>query len=181
MTSFFDTAIERVLGKEGGYVNDSRDSGGETNWGITVAVARANGYLGPMIDMTREQAKAIYRSQYWQINRLDDIARHSYPIAYELFDTGVNIGTGTAARWLQRSLNVLNAGGSHWPDLVVDGQVGPRTVFAFAQYLGRRARDGETVMLRALNALQGAHYIGLAEHRPKDEAFVYGWLLNRVG
>lgn len=53
----FDTAFDRLLGNEGGYVNNPADPGGETNWGVTVAVARASGYTGAMRDMTRARPK----------------------------------------------------------------------------------------------------------------------------
>jgi len=58
--------------------------------------------------------------------------------------------------------------------------VGPLTVHALKSYMDKRHFDGEMVLLKALNALQGAYYIELAEKRPKDEAFEFGWLKNRV-
>jgi hypothetical protein len=57
--------VDPLLGREGGYVEQPSDAGGETNWGVTRAVARENGYAGPMAAMTRDQAKAIYRAKYW--------------------------------------------------------------------------------------------------------------------
>lgn len=176
----FDTCVDRVLGVEGGYVNDPNDSGGETNWGITVAVARAFGYHGAMQMMTRDQAKAIYRKRYWEALCLDDIYPLAPAVAHELFDTGVNCGVETAGKYLQRCLNVLNKGGTLYRDVQVDGRIGPMTVAALREFLEFRGRHGEVVMLRALNSLQGERYIALAEARPKDEAFVYGWFLNRV-
>ena len=55
--------IEATVQKEGGYSNNPNDSGGETMWGITAAVAREVGYTGAMKDMTRAQAIAIYTSK----------------------------------------------------------------------------------------------------------------------
>jgi lysozyme family protein len=168
------------LGVEGGYVNDPNDSGGETNWGITVAVARAFGYNGAMQMMTRDQAKAVYRKRYWEALCLDDIYPIAPAVAHELFDTGVNCGVQTAGNYLQRCLNVLNKGGTLYKDLHVDGRIGPMSVAALREFLEHRGKQGEVVMLRALNSLQGERYIALAESRPKDEAFVYGWFSNRV-
>lgn len=180
MSTHAQDAIEKVLGDEGGYVNDPRDSGGETNWGITVAVARAYGYTGPMRTMTRDQAKAIYLQKYWHSQRLDQIADLAPSVAFEIFDTGVNQGETVGAKYFQRALNVLNKNGAMYSDVSADGRIGPMTVAAFKEYMQQRGSKGAVVMLRALNALQGEFYISLAEQRPKDEAFVYGWLLNRV-
>jgi hypothetical protein len=60
----------------------------------------------------------------------------------------------------------------------MDGRVGPVTLAALFQSLARSG--GEQVILAALNSLQGEHYIALAERRPKDERFVWGWLAHRV-
>jgi len=177
----FDRAFEKLLGVEGGYVNDPRDSGGATRYGITEAVARANGYQGVMVDLPLEWARRIYKAQYWDTLRLDDISIIEGTIAEELFDTSVNMGVSTAGRFLQRSLNALNRGGTDYQDLAVDGVIGPMSVSCLSRYLQHRSgADGITVMLRALNILQGARYIELAESRQKDEAFLYGWLKTRV-
>lgn len=169
--------IDEIIRVEGGYVNDPADSGGETNFGITEDVARANGYTGSMRDMPREVAFNIYAAKYWDKVKGDQLVELSELIAEEVVDTAVNMGTGRAGKFLQRALNVLNNRGQLYPDLVVDGGIGPATLSALGQYLGQRT---EIALLRALNCLQGAYYIELAERREKDEAFVYGWLKNRV-
>lgn len=178
--SAFERALEHVFGVEGGFVDDPRDSGGATKYGITEAVARANGYVGHMRDMTPDDARRIYRAQYWDTLRLDEIATLSEPIALELFDTAVNCGIGVAGKFLQRALNALNREQADYPDVTADGVVGPMTVSALKSYLYRRGAGGERVMLRTLNSLQGARYVELAEKRQKDEAFLFGWMANRV-
>lgn len=175
-----DQIIEDVLNAEGGYVNDARDAGGETNWGITIATARAAGYSGAMRDLPRDFAKAIYRRRYVEAPGFGAIMGISPSIAAELVDTGVNMGPAVASRFLQRVLNALNRNGRDWPDLAVDGIVGPGTIKALRAALSVRGDDGERVIMRALNALQGARYIELAEGRSKNEAFVFGWLDKRV-
>lgn len=172
--------IEEVIAKEGGYVNDSRDRGGETKYGITVAVARADGYTGPMRDLPRERAFDIYHRKYVVAPGFDKIAAISMPIAAELTDTGVNMGPVVAGRFLQRALNAFNNGGRDYADLTVDGQCGPATRTALKAFLDKRGADGVKALLAALNALQGTRYIELAEARQANEAFLYGWLLNRV-
>jgi lysozyme family protein len=175
-----DRALETLIGKEGGYSNHPSDTGGETMWGITIAVARANGYQGPMRDMPRETAKAIYRNKYFVLPGFAAVALHSEAIAEELFDTGVNMGPSVASTFLQRLLTALNRGGKDYPDLKPDGDIGPKTLSALKAYLAKRPLDGQKVMLRGLNALQGARYIALAEGRQANEDFLHGWLANRV-
>lgn len=172
--------IAHVVQIEGGFVDDAADSGGATRYGITEQVAREAGYQGSMSDLPKNTAVEIYRRNYWAELMLDDVLKTSPGVALELFDTAVNAGVSFAATSLQRVLNVLNRNGRDFPDLVVDGDIGPNTIAAYQDFLRTRSRYGETVLLRALNCVQGAHYIELSERRSKDERFTFGWLLNRV-
>lgn len=177
-----DALVEKLIEREGGYVARSADTGGPTRFGITEAVARANGYRGPMRDLPRDEAAAIYRRLYWLRPRLDQVAERSMPVAAELFDTGANMGPAVAATFLQRVLTALNRNAKDYPDLVPDGRVGPRTLAALGTFFELRGKSsGESVLLRALEALQGERYLRLAERRPANEAFLYGWLANRIG
>ena len=177
-----DGLIEALLDREGGYVANPADKGGPTCFGITEAVARAHGYAGSMRLMPREQAAAIYRRLYWLRPHLDEIAARSARIAAELFDTGANMGPAVAITFLQRVLTALNRNGKDYPDLTPDGRVGPATLAALDSFLAIRGKtSGEIVLLRALEALQGERYLRLAERRPASEAFLYGWLANRIG
>lgn len=178
--SAFAAAFDHVLGVEAGFVDDPKDSGGATRYGITERVARANGYTGDMRELPIETARTIAKKQYWDILSLDAIAALSNRVALELFDTGYNMGVAVAGRFLQRALNVLNDGGTRWPDIAVDGVVGPMTAHAFAQFMQQRKDRGERAMLNALNAQQAVRYMEIAEARPKDERFVSGWLDKRV-
>ncbi|CUJ80982.1 glycoside hydrolase family 108 protein [Achromobacter sp. 2789STDY5608628] len=101
MKQDFYTAFDRLIGHEGGYSNHPDDPGGETMWGITVAVARANGYAGAMCDLPRDAAKNIYRAQYWDKVRADSMP---FSVAFQVFDAAVNHGSGQAARFLQRAV-----------------------------------------------------------------------------
>jgi len=112
----FDRAFDRLIGHEGGYVNHPDDPGGETNWGITLRTAREAGYTGPMRDLTRDQAKAIYRAAYWGRAKAD---QYDGAIAFQVFDAAVNHGIGQAIRFLQRAAGVAD-----------DGAVGPVTLAA---------------------------------------------------
>jgi len=169
--------IDAIIDREGGYVNDPNDSGGETNYGITVAVARAASYIGPMKEMPRQLAVDIYTDKYWHSVRADQLLELSPSIAEEIVDTAVNMGVSRAGTFLQRCLNVFNIRESLYMDVVVDGKIGARTIAALRQYLAKR---DERTFAKALNCLQGSFYIELAERLEKDEKFVYGWLKNRV-
>ena len=132
--------------------------------------------------LPREEARTICRRLYWLRPRFGEIARRSRSLATELFETGVNMGPAVAVTFLQRALTALNRGGTDYPDLTPDGRVGPMTLFALDAFLAARGNDnGEAVLLRALDALQGERYLRLAERRPANEAFLYGWLTNRIG
>ena len=177
-----DAMIDALIEREGGYVANPADKGGPTCFGITQAVARANGYVGSMRQLPRSEAEAIYERLYWLRPCLDKVAQRSRSVAAELFDTGVNMGPAVAITFLQRALTALNRNGQDYPDLVPDGRVGSQTLAALDSFLGLRgAASGETVLLRALEALQGERYLRLAERRPANEVFLYGWLENRIG
>jgi lysozyme family protein len=176
-----DALIDALIDREGGYVDHPADRGGATNWGITEAVARANGYAGAMRTLPRATAAMIYRRLYWSRPGFDTVAARAPAIAAELFDTGVNMGPAVATGFLQRALNALNRGATDYPDIALDGQVGPRLLAALDAFLARRGRGAEAVLLKAIEALQGERYVALAERRPANEAFLYGWLANRIG
>lgn len=170
--------IDHILEVEGEeYTNHADDSGGPTKWGIIENVARKSDYEGDMRDLPRDVAFSIYRLQYWQAICGDEMQNLSSSIVKEVADTGVNMGVSRSSKFLQRALNVLNRKGELYTDLKVDGNIGPATIEALRLYLNHRS---ELVMLQALNALQGAFYIELAERREKDESFIYGWFKKRI-
>lgn len=173
--------IDEVIAREGGFSNHPADRGGATNFGITQAVARANGYAGDMRKLPRALAETIYRRLYWERPGYAFVAELAPDVAAELFDTAVNMGVATASRFLQRALNALNRNEKDFPDIKVDGAAGSRTLAALGAMLRVRGKAGEKVLLKALEALQGERYLSLAESRPANEAFLYGWLANRIG
>jgi lysozyme family protein len=89
--SYFDDAFALVIGVEGGYVNNPEDPGGETKFGISKR-------RYPTIDiknLTIDQAKVIYRRDYWDAHDLDP---RPWREALLVFDCAVN--GGNASRWL---------------------------------------------------------------------------------
>ena len=169
-----------IITVEGEYSNDPSDSGGATRWGITEKVARANGYTGDMRELPTTVAYDIYYKQYVVLPKFDEVYKVSPQISEELVDTGVNMGISIASKFLQQALNALNDGGTQYSDLVVDGVLGNRSISSLQSFLARRGANGTKVLLIALNSLQCARYISIAESTPKNERFVYGWILNRV-
>lgn len=172
--------IDEIIKREGGYVNDPSDRGGETKFGITVTTARSNGYKGAMKDLPIETARSIYLQEYWVKPRFNSINAILPSVAQELLDTGVNCGVGFAKPLLQKALNLLNQNGQYFPNLDPDGVYGEKTLTALKIYISKRGKDGEIVLLRILNTYQGNRYITLAEKNPSQKKFIYGWFLNRV-
>lgn len=105
----FDQAFEAVIGHEGGYVNNPKDPGGETKYGIS---KRAYPTLN-IAALTLEQAKAIYHRDYWQAVGCDDVPE---AVRFDLFDAAVNSGVKQAVEWLQQACGA-----------VADGSLGPKT------------------------------------------------------
>lgn len=92
-----DRFINGIIEREAGYVIDPADRGGETMWGVTVDVARSYGYTGPMRDMPRSVAFAVYADLYWHLLKLDDVAAIAPELAAELADTGANMASPSPA------------------------------------------------------------------------------------
>lgn len=111
----FPTAVDILLNPlhEGQYSNNRYDPGGETMWGITIRVARRNGYTGDMRYLPRETAVAIYKVEYWDKLQLDKFPDQ---LKYVVFDAAVNMGVSEAIEVLQTTLGVE-----------ADGDFGPLT------------------------------------------------------
>lgn len=163
MTRNFKNAFKELIGIEGGYVNDPTDRGGETKYGIS-----KRSY--PNVDiknLTLEKAQEIYYKDFWVALSLDSI--QEYYVALELFDTSVNMGQGVAARFLQKGLNLMNRNQRNFPDLKVDGAIGPKTIAAY-----QKVDDG--ILLKVLNGLQFCRYKEICEYDPSQERFFNGWM-----
>lgn len=112
MRDNFDRCLAHVLEFEGGYVNHPQDPGGETNFGISKRAYPNENIKG----MTRQRAAQIYRRDYWNAVRGDDLPAGMDLVA---FDAAVNSGVSRGAKWLQASLGVP-----------ADGKIGPQTLTA---------------------------------------------------
>ncbi len=183
--SRIDAIVARIILREGDkYTNHPHDSGGPTKFGITQGALseylQRPALAAEVEALNATQAREFY---YWrQVHKpkFDALLSISEPVAAELIDTGTLTGTSRATMFLQRSLNAFNLRGAHYQDIPVDGDAGAKTREALRAYLAHRGAEGEKVLVAALNALLGEFLIDLAEKRPKDETFVYGWLKSRV-
>lgn len=150
----FDEAFDKLIGHEKGYSNNPADTGGETMWGVTVAVARAHGYTGPMRDMPIDVAKTVYRKTYWDAAGIDMLPSD---VRFDVFDGAVNSGVGQSVKWLQRAVGVND-----------DGVIGPQTLAA------ARAMPGSRVMAR-----YNGHRLQLMSSLSNWPSFGRGWA-NRI-
>ena len=151
MLTKFDDIIEVVLEHEGGYVNDPKDPGGETNFGI----AKRSHPEVDIKNLTKDDAKEIYYQVYWIKNRvpqLPDELKHIY------FDMCVNQGRGRAVKILQIAANAKGA------DLKVEGGLGPKTIGAL-----------KGVELDRVRAYRVKYYADLVTRKPDLEKFYFGW------
>ena len=147
----FDEIIEVVLHHEGGYVNDPKDPGGETNFGI----AKRSHPDVDIKNLTKDGAKKIYYEKYWTPSKaaqVPDKLKHIY------FDMVVNFGQGGAVRVLQQ------AAVSKGHNIAVDGGIGPNTIKAI--------QNVETDRVRAYRVLKFARIV---IKRPTQEKFWLGW------
>ena len=112
----FDQAFTVLLGHEGKFTYNPSDPGGATCWGVTQAVARANGYDGDMRDYPQDEAKRVFKKSYWDAARADELPDG---VRFDVFDGAVNSGVPQSIKWLQRAASVTD-----------DGALGPITLAA---------------------------------------------------
>ena len=153
MLTTFDEIIEVTLHHEGGYVHDPKDLGGETNFGIAKR-------FYPDVDiknLTKEGAKEIYKKDYWDKNKVDELDEQ---LKHIFFDMCVNQGRGTAVKIIQRACNAKGA------DLAIDGGFGPGTKGALETY---------KPSLDRVRCYRLKHYYDLVNKKPEQERFLFGW------
>jgi lysozyme family protein len=131
--SKFDEAFGIILAQEGGYSDDANDPGGKTRYGITEAVARANGYAGDMRNLPIDLSGKIYRADYWDACSCDNLP---WPLSLYVFDSAVNQGAGAAIRMLQRALDTTQDGNIGAQTLALAAKSGP---WHAARFLAFRA------------------------------------------
>lgn len=149
MSLTFDIAFDRLIGHEGKFTEDPNDRGNWTTGVINKGQCKGTKYgisamTYPDLDirnLTLDQAKAIYKRDWWDRINADDI--HS-AIVFQVWDFAVNAGMGTAKRKLQKAVNVAE-----------DGIIGSMTIKAI------KKADLNDVLMK-FNAAKLKHYTSLS-------------------
>lgn len=173
----FGISFDKTMGHEGFYSNDPTDAGGETYRGISRKFHPAwDGW--EIIDIQKPDiihadldphVRQFYRDHYWNPNKLTNFTQE---ISNEIFDSGVNMGIGRVAKYFQEALNYLNRNQVVFADLLVDGDIGNKTISAY-----KKLPDTDRpVLLKILNILQGNHYLEYMKKDPTQEKYARGWL-----
>jgi lysozyme family protein len=185
----FEEAFARTMSEEGGYSFDRMDPGGETymgisrvywpgweGWGIIddsveegIILEFATADLAPLIF-------DFYRTNFWYRMQGDKVVALSPKVAYELFDTAVNLDVPDAVKFLQVALNMQRMATRAFSELIVDGLLGPNTLTALARYLATQPGDpeqNEKILLNCMNGEQYLCYKGNPRH-----TYFRGWFLR---
>ena len=154
MLTKVDDIIEVVLHHEGGYVNDPKDPGGETNLGVTKRVYEDFGGEKEMKELVKEDVEPIYKKNYWDRVKGDDL-----PEGLDLciFYFAVNAGPGRAAKFIQRLVNTT-----------VDGGIGPNTLKCINDHV---EKYGVSTTIDQYQSARHNYYQGLSTF----ETFGRGW------
>lgn len=147
--SIYERALDFVFQMEGGYSNDPKDPGGETNFGIS----KRRYPQEDIAHMTRDRAAQLYRKDFWEYCHCDEIPDK---LAIVLFDAAVNQGETGAVKMLQIALG-----------MPVDGIMGPETITA-------TFKAGETIVRRLL-AQRMARYTRTILGKPSQEIWLENW------
>jgi lysozyme family protein len=137
-----------------------------------------------MKDLDFETAKMIYKKNYWDVLKLDQIENQE--VANQMFDTGVNCGVGIAVKHLQRALNLLNRNNESyidpgtdevkylgWEDVKVDGLIGDVTL----NIVRTKLKESDMIhLVNSLNGLQFMRYVEICERDVTQKKFYRGWI-----
>ena len=155
-----------IVAREGGYVNDPDDPGGETNFGVTIGTMRRLGLdlnRDGAVDsrdiraMTADRAADIYIAHYFTQPRICDLPPQ---LQASVFDMYVNAGAG-AVKILQRLLTQMGYPCSD------DGVIGPATRRAAAM----AAADAPSHIADAYGIARRNFYYALGDARPASRKF----------
>ena len=163
----FDDCLKFVLAVEGGFSNHPNDRGGCTNFGIIQTEYDSwrmkNGCKVISVrEISPDEVKSIYRENYWNLIRADDIAA---PMDLVLFDSAVQHGPRRVARWLQRVVGAAQ-----------DGSIGDKTIATLDDFINTQ---GIRFAIDDFLAIREDFYHDIVLHDPSQVAFEKGWA-NRL-
>ncbi len=183
MAEFLD-AYYKTNQIEGGYANDPDDKGGETYRGIArkfhpnwlgwkiIDGEKGNSNFPKSLDnikQLQDGVKYFYFKEFW--NKIGGDPIPDQAIANEVYDNAVNMGVPQSIKYLQRTINILNRNQKNYPDIEVDGGIGPKTSAAFEACYNEH---GPKMILSVINGFQMKHYLELMEKDPINEKYI-GW------
>lgn len=157
----FPQILSETLKFEGGQANDS---GGKTNAGVTQktydAYAAANKLPRKSVnDLSFGEVHDMYKDEFFQKPKFDKLPEK---VAGVMFDYGVNSGTGTATKDLQKIVGVK-----------ADGIIGKKTLSAMDKYI---AKNGEDSLTDAVMTSRENLMTNLVTQDPvKYGAYEQGW------
>jgi len=160
--SVFDKAFEDTIIIEGGYADDPLDRGGKTKYGVTESLARRYGYEGDMKDLSIDFAKMVYKKEFWDKMRLDEI--ESDKLKRLIFDAGINHGQGRAVRFAQKAYNTLSE-----RTITVDGIIGSQTINAVNSY------PYELDLAYWYVAIRSNYFKAIVDNDDSQKRFIRGW------
>ena len=172
----FNIALPKVLAREGGYVNDPQDPGGETYKGVSRKIhSKWQGWA--VIDSAKKQAgfpsrldsdfelqqmlEDFYRINFW--DRIQGDMIENQEVAESIFDFAVNAGVGTSATLAQMVVGVES-----------DGVIGKDSLAAINSF------DTEH-FFAAFTVAKIARYVTIVKKRPTSRKYFYGWVLRALG
>lgn len=181
--------LGEIYKDEGGYVNSRFDRGGETNLGVTKAVAVEAGWKGTMRTFPKQCettadvcADRIYYENYIERPGYIPFIKAAPAVGEELVNTAVNMGPTRPSKWLQASLNDVCTPKGYTVKLAVDGKLGNNTVNAFTTCQTKMGKIRFChVMLDALDGKQKGMYDAIVRNNPSQKVFYKGWINHRIG
>lgn len=165
--NFVHELAAEIVSREGGYVNDPDDPGGQTKYGVTIHTLR-NIPWGDLdgdgdIDtqdvkaLTEDHARDIFVQRYFYGPRIDELPEVLHDT---VFDMQVNAGSN-AVRILQRLL------GDMGQPVTVDGAIGPQTIAA----AHRAAKSAPYEIRDAYGIARRDYYYAIGDRRPRSRKY----------
>ena len=174
--AIFKNALKKALKNEGGYVDNKKDMGGETKYGISIRFLQSidsTANKQTIENLTLDMAEDIYFKYFWLENNYQEIS--SQQVAEKVFDTAVNMGSRVANRFLQQAINIVILSDDK---LKEDGIIGSKTINTLNML---NEEDADSNILKIYELLQKEYYSKIIINRPEQIVFLKGWFNRASG